>query len=110
MLVKSLLILLLLPLNVYAQEVIPGTIGPDVAFEWDYPDDVNEDGFRVYCNSMVVWEGQAKRTTRLILNIGFNTCFVRAYKADEESGDSNSLYFVFVQDVPESSTNLRFEQ
>lgn len=105
-----LLLLLLLPLNVYTQELITGTVGPDVAFEWDYPNDVNEDGFRVYCNSEVVWEGQTKRTSKLILNIGFNTCFVRAYRGQKESGNSNSLFFVFVKEVPESSTNLRVEQ
>ena len=86
------------------------TVGPEARMTWDYVDPMPSfvDGFRLYCNDEVVYEGDSKLINIPITKGGDYQCYVVAYNTAGESEASNALGFTFVTTVPPAPTVLRF--
>lgn len=77
---------------------------------WDYDAEMFDlvDGFRVYCNGDVIWDGKAIAAPKTSLNItgqGLQKCTVTAYLGPEESGPSNEVRFL--EGPPQAPVNFR---
>lgn len=86
------------------------TASPDNRLAWDYDGTIFIDGFRLYCNDEVVWQGETLEAvlsaTTLVPN-DIHTCVVKAYNASGESAASNAVTFPLVDTPPSSPISIR---
>lgn len=87
-----------------------GTASPDNKLVWEYGDTSFIDGFRLYCNDELVWQGEsleAPISATALIPQNIHTCVVKAYNASGDSAASNAVTFPLVDTPPSSPTSIR---
>lgn len=76
---------------------------------WDYGDESLIDGYRLYIDDVVAWEGANKTVACADVSMvaGLHTGYVTAYNAAGESAPSGAVTFLYVTAAPEAPDNLR---
>ena len=88
------------------------TVTTNQSLAWDYPTPLLVDGFRIYANGAVVFEGPDSDLVVPINTLGLTvgndySVHVTAYHAGGESDASNAINFTLVEGPPVAPTNLR---
>jgi hypothetical protein len=88
------------------------TVTTNQSLAWDYPTPLLVDGFRIYANGDVVFDGPDSDLVVPLNTLGLTpdtdyTMQVAAYHAGGQSDLSTSINFTLVEGPPVAPTNLR---